>query len=338
VISRPTVLLSLVVWLAALAAGHAAAAPATSPEIAAALIDLTGDDADKREAAATLIGQTRDPKWIQFLSALRDGSVYARPRGGKTELVVGGTKATKGDQDVIDIASAYEREALGTVPLADLKEVPADRRLRLAIKPFLDADETQAQLADPDPNVRRGAAVKLGNQAAATAAPVVEAALKKESDRWVRHALAEALGLIQLANGTPAQRAAAARSLGKLHAESAVPALQRLATDTTATPAEREAAVHAIRGIERWGLLTRTVETLFQGASLGSILLLMALGLAVVFGLMGVINMAHGELMALGAYATFVVQNWFRATWPWGWCSSAASSGFSTGGRSKRCC
>jgi urea transport system permease protein len=63
-------------------------------------------------------------------------------------------------------------------------------------------------------------------------------------------------------------------------------------------------------------LLTRTVETLFQGASLGSILLLMALGLAVVFGLMGVINMAHGELMALGAYATFVVQNWFRATWP----------------------
>jgi urea transport system permease protein len=58
------------------------------------------------------------------------------------------------------------------------------------------------------------------------------------------------------------------------------------------------------------------VETAFQGASLASILLLMALGLAVVFGLMGVINMAHGELMALGAYATFVVQNTFRAAWP----------------------
>ena len=51
------------------------------------------------------------------------------------------------------------------------------------------------------------------------------------------------------------------------------------------------------------------METAFQGASLASILLLMALGLAIVFGLMGVINMAHGELMALGAYATFVVQN-----------------------------
>jgi len=316
VISRLTVLLSLVAWLAAGAASHAAAAPTPSPKVAAALTDLTGDDADKREAAVTVIGQTRDPKWIQFLSALRDGSVYTRARSGKTELVVGGTKATKGDQDVIDIASAYEREPLGTVPLTDLKEVPADRRLRLTIKPFLDADETQAQLADPDPNVRRGAAVKLGNQAVATAAPVVEEALKKESDRWVRHALAEALALIQLANGTPAQRAAAARSLGDLHSESAMPSLQRLAADTAASPAERAAAVMAIRGIERWGLLTRTVETLFQGASLASILLLMALGLAVVFGLMGVINMAHGELMALGAYSTFVVQNWFRAAWP----------------------
>jgi urea transport system permease protein len=306
----------LVAWLAAVSAGHAAAAPAESPEVAAALKDLTGDDADKREAAVAVIGQTRDPKWIQFLGALRDGSVFTRTRGGKTEFVVGGTKATKGDQDVIDIASAYEREPLGTVPLTDLKEVPADRRLRLAIKPFLDADETQAQLADPDPNVRRGAAVKLGNQAAAGAVPVVEAALQKESDRWVRQALAEALGLIQLANGAPAQRAAAAQSLGELHSESAVPGLQKLVADSSASPAEREAAVTAIRRIERWGLLTRTVETLFQGASLGSILLLMALGLAVVFGLMGVINMAHGELMALGAYSTFVVQNWFRAAWP----------------------
>jgi urea transport system permease protein len=316
VISRLTVLLSLVAWLAAGAAGHAAAAPAPSAEVGAALTDLTGDDADKREAAVAVLGQTRDPKWIQFLGALRDGSVYSRTRAGKTELVVGGTKATKGDQDVIDIAGAYEREPLGTVPLAELKEVPADRRLRLVIKPFLDADETQAQLANPDPNVRRGAAVKLGNQAAASAAPVVEAALKKESDRWVHHALAEALALIQLANGTPPQRAAAAQTLGELHSDSAVPALQRLAADSSASSAEREAAVTAIRRIERWGLLTRTVETLFQGASLGSILLLMALGLAVVFGLMGVINMAHGELMALGAYATFVVQNWFRAAWP----------------------
>jgi urea transport system permease protein len=319
---RFVALLSLVAWLAAGAAGHAApshetAAPrAAPPAVAAALTDLAGEDADRREAAVVVLGQTRDPRWIRFLEALRGGSVYAWTRAGKTELVVGGTKATRGDQDVIDIASAYEGEPLGTVPLVDLKEVPADRRLRLAIKPFLDADETRAQLASSDPAVRRGAAVKLGNQSEAGAVATVEAALQTETDRWVRHALAEALALIRLAHGTRDERVAAARTLGKIHSIGAREALGRLAADPGASAAEREAAELAIRRLERWGLLTTTVETLFQGASLASILLLMALGLAIVFGLMGVINMAHGELMALGAYATFVVQNWFRATWP----------------------
>jgi urea transport system permease protein len=312
---RLAALLSLIAWLAAPAAGHAAP-PAPSPEVARALADLTGDDADRREAAVNVLGQTRDPKWIRFLGALRDGSVYARTKAGATELVIGGTKATRGDQDVIDIAGAYEQEPLGTVALTDLKEVPADRRLRLAIKPFLDADETKAQLANPDPAVRQGAAVKLGNQADLAAVPTIEEALKKETDRWVRHALAEALGLIRLAHGSGDERTDAARTLGEIHSAGAREALTRLAADPTASPAEREAATHAIRRLQRWSLLTTTVETLFQGASLASILLLMALGLAIVFGLMGVINMAHGELMALGAYATFVVQNWFRAAWP----------------------
>jgi len=158
--------------------------------------------------------------------------------------------------------------------------------------------------------------MKLGHQAAAGAAPVVEAAIKKEAVPAVRHALEEALALIRLAHGDAAVRILAAQSLGALHSSDAVPALQKLAADTGASPAEREAARDAIRQIERWGLLVRTVETVFQGASLASILLLMALGLAIVFGLMGVINMAHGELMALGAYSTFVVQNVFRARWP----------------------
>jgi urea transport system permease protein len=312
---RLVALLSLLAWLAAPAAGHAAPPP-QSPEIVRALADLAGDDVDKREAAVTVIGQTRDPKWIRFLGALRDGSVYARSKAGATELVIGGTKATRGDQDVIDIASAYEQEPLGAVALTDLKEVPADRRLRLAIKPFLDADETRAQLADSDPAVRQGAAVKLGNQADLAAVPTIEEALKKETDRWVRHALTEALGLIRLAHGKGDERTDAARTLGEIHSAAARDALGRLAGDPTASPAEREAATHAIRRLQRWSLLTTTVETLFQGASLASILLLMALGLAIVFGLMGVINMAHGELMALGAYATFVVQNWFRAALP----------------------
>jgi len=303
--------LLVVAWLAGPPASHA-----QSPEAVKALADLVVDDADKREAAIAVIGGTRDPKWLEFLAALRDGNVYARGKSKDAEVVVGGAKTTKGDAEVIEIASAYERKPRGAVPLAGLVEIAADRRLRIAIKPFLDADETRVQLESLDPEARRGAAMKLGHQAAAGAAPVVEAAIKKEAVPAVRHALEEALALIRLAHGDAAVRILAAQSLGALHSSDAVPALQKLAADTGASPAERDAARDAIRQIERWGLLVRTVETVFQGASLASILLLMALGLAIVFGLMGVINMAHGELMALGAYSTFVVQNVFRARWP----------------------
>ena len=304
-------LLLCVAWLAGPPASHAQSAEARK-----ALGDLTLEDGDKREAAVGVLGATRDPKWLEFLTALRDGNVYARGKGATLEIVVGGAKSTKGDQDLIDIATAYDRKPLGTVPVSSLTEVAADRRLRIAIKPFLDADETRVQLASPDAEARRGAAVKLGHHADAGAAPVVEAAIAKETVPNVRHALEEALALIRLTHGDAAVRVLAAQSLGGLHSFDAVPALQRLAADPNASRAERDAATHAIRQIERWSLLVRAIETAFQGASLASILLLMALGLAIVFGLMGVINMAHGELMALGAYSTFVVQNVFRARWP----------------------
>ena len=304
-------LLFVIAWLAAPAAGRA-----QSPDALKALADLAIDDADTREAAVTALGGTRDPKWIEFLGALRDGNVYARGQGKAVEVVVGRAKSTKGDQDVIDIVTAYDRKPLGAVPLASLTEIAADRRLRIVIKPFLDADETRGQLASPDSETRRGAAVKLGHQADASAAPVVEAAIARETNARVRHALRETLALIRLAHGDPAVRVLAAQSLGGLHSFDAVPALQKLAADATASPAERDAAAVAIRQIERWSLLVRAVETVFQGGSLASILLLMSVGLAIVFGLMGVINMAHGELMALGAYSTFVVQNVFRARWP----------------------
>jgi urea transport system permease protein len=304
-------LLLFVAWLAAPAASHA-----QSPEALAALANLAVDDADKREAAVTVLGAPRDPKWLAFLLALREGNVYARGQGKTAEVVVGGAKSTKGDQEVIEIATAYDRKALGTVRVSDLTEIAADRRLRIAIKPFLDADETRGQLENADPEARRGAALKLGYQADAGAAAMVEAALAKETNMRVRQALAEALALIRLAHGDAAVRVLAAQSLGALHSFDGVSALERLAADPGASAPEREAAVAAIRRIERWGLFITALETLFQGASLASILLLMSVGLAIVFGLMGVINMAHGELMALGAYTTFVVQNVFRARWP----------------------
>jgi len=108
----------------------------------------------------------------------------------------------------------------------------------------------------------------------------------------------------------------AARRLGELKSANAVERLYQLIGDPQAPAPLQQAAGDALKRIERWGLLTQAIEIGFQGLSLSSILLLMALGLAIIFGLMGVINMAHGELMALGAYATFVTQNWFSANLP----------------------
>src|ERR1051326_2840226 len=106
-------LLVCVAWLAAPAAGRA-----QSPEALKALADLAIDDADTREAAVTVIGGTKDPKWLEFLTALRDGNVFARTQGKTVEVVVGGAKSTKGDQDLIEIAAPYDRKPLGTVPVA----------------------------------------------------------------------------------------------------------------------------------------------------------------------------------------------------------------------------
>jgi urea transport system permease protein len=311
---RRLLCLLFIAWLAAPAAGQAA--PLTPGEAERALRALAGDDGDRREAAVKTLGGTGDPKWLEFLAAFRDGHVYARARDGGVEIFVAGAKSAQGDREIVELTSPYDRAARGRAPLASLSEVTADRRLRIAIKPFLDADETKLQLADPDPAVRRGAAVKLGNQAEPRSAPVIEAALARESERWVRHALVEALALIRLGSADPPARVDAARALGELHSTTALPGLRATARDTRAPATLRAAAERATGQIERWAMLTAVVETLFQGASLASILLLMALGLAIVFGLMGVINMAHGELMALGAYATFVVQNAFRAAWP----------------------
>ena len=311
-------LLLFVAWLAAPAASHAQSPErsADAPAAQKALADLAVDDADKREAAVTAIGTTKDPKWLEFLAALRDGNVYARAKGKAAEIVVAGAKSTKGDQELVEITTPYDRRPLGTVPVSSLTEIAADRRLRVTIKQFLEADETREQLASPDAETRRGAAMKLGHQAEASAAPVVEAAIAKETNAQVKHTLQEALALIRLASGDAAVRVLAAQALGGLHSFDAMPALQRLAADTSASAVERNAATTAIRQIERWGLMIRVIETAFQGASLASILLIMSVGLAIVFGLMGVINMAHGELMALGAYTTFVIQNVFRARWP----------------------
>ncbi|HBY60557.1 MAG TPA: urea ABC transporter permease subunit UrtB, partial [Solibacterales bacterium] len=132
----------------------------------------------------------------------------------------------------------------------------------------------------------------------------------------------ESAQLMRLRADEPALRLTAVKKLGELRSQNGLSALKDLVdagAQSGATDEQKALAVaaHASIGqIDSWGWWANALETLFRGISLSSILLIMSLGLAIVFGLMGVINMAHGELIMIGAYATYVVQNLFRQYLP----------------------
>jgi len=294
--------------------------PSPVPEIVKAIGEVASSDAAVQEAAAVALGKSGDRKILPLLEALREGSVYVRPLpGGRKETVIVGDKVNEGDKTLVPIFTAYGRDPIqgpdGKPILADLsklEEVSTGRSLRLVLRPLIDAFSGQSQLADPDWTVRQAAAVKIGNVGDPGGLPALTEALAKEKDRWVRYALEEAIALIQLKAGAPAERVIAATRLGALGSGDALDRLREVAATADTPPALKEAAATAVKRIERWSLLTQGIQVAFQGVSLSSILLLMALGLAIIFGLMGVINMAHGELMALGAYTTYVTQGWFQ--------------------------
>jgi len=220
----------------------------------------------------------------------------------------------------------------GVLPRLEEMRLNGDRSLRLAIKSVIDLLKNKEKLRSRRPEERRSAAADLATIGKPVALTWLEAALASEPDRWARYTIEESISLIKLAGSDPAVKAAAAAKLGDLRSQNAVPLLKELAGSSTGSEQApsagsgqgdqasqvAQAAQEAIERIESWGSWTSAIETLFRGISLSSVLLLMALGLAIIFGLMGVINMAHGEFMMLGAYATFLTQEGFKAYLPGG--------------------
>src|SRR5688572_6216647 len=159
---RVAALIALAVLLPGSLAAPAAAAPADLDRL---LADVASQDAAVQEAAAQALGKTGDRRILPLLEALREGSVYARSLpGGRKETVIAGDKVTEGDKTLVPLFAAYGREPLAgsdgkplLVDLSTLEEVSAGRSLRLALRPLIDAFSGQSDLANPDPNVRKGA-------------------------------------------------------------------------------------------------------------------------------------------------------------------------------------
>jgi len=279
-----------------LAAGLVLADPARAltPEQAAA---IAAGDSDERIAALNKALVADDAATLApFLKALLADEV--KVAGGRAYVVQGDRFVLAGTETSV------------TLP-EDAEEVVNNNRMRRELEGAL----AVLELLAPDRDRRAAAIAELKDQIDAGKLPLLQRALAAESDAALKARLGQLVAAASIAAPEKASRLAAAKAL----AESGEPAARALLAERLGleTDAEVKAAIgqalDAVQSRLAWG---ERLGVLFSGISLGSILMLVALGLAVTYGLMGVINMAHGELLMIGAYATYVVQNLFKAYAP----------------------
>ncbi|MFC7091226.1 urea ABC transporter permease subunit UrtB [Halomonas salifodinae] len=246
--------------------------------------------ADKAHAIEAIVGNG-DPRARDWLQALLDGRLQ-RTEAGRFVVVL--------DNRGRDwpVADALTGEPLGEISRRDLERLGINNALRNQLRSAI----AVVDLHSPDLDQRRASAERLLGEVDAELAAPLAAVIEAETDSGVRRRLVQALAVYRLEQG---EVAAVADLEGSLHPRVRV-ALSRAAGGDD--PALAAAAGSALNAIEQLLKVNRAVETLYFGLSLGSVLVLAAIGLAITFGVMGVINMAHGELIMLGAYTTWAMQ------------------------------
>jgi urea transport system permease protein len=283
-----------VVALLLIAATSATALP---PEV---VHDLAFGEGDDRAKAIASLVTSGDAAAVPLLQAMIDGDVQTA--GDKTVLIVKGDKA-------IDAVTGRD-----VTPLpGNRDDIVVNNRLRKTLGTAIAA----FNLSSPDRGARLAAAKELQSNADDDALPAIAAALAKESDPEIKGLLALTQASVQLASSDRATRLAAIKALAQSDTGATRTLLLailekkggKFVEPDEELRAEAQRSLSAVEGRLVKGDIAARV---FSGISLGTILLLAALGLAITYGLMGVINMAHGELIMIGAYATYVVQDLFR--------------------------
>ena len=238
-----------------------------------------------------------DPARQPLLDALQQGRVAAD--SSKTAFI-----------EETGNFSAAEGEAEPASP-------PKKLRLNNRLRGLLQTAQASHQLLSSEASVRLAAAQQLQKSAKPAQLGLLNARVASEQDAAVRDALALALANLQLVDPDPAVRLQAVRLLGETGEPLARTRLEALLDGDSETDAGvRTAAETSLAQVKRRLLVGELLGQAFSGLSLGSILLLAALGLAITFGLLGVINMAHGEMLMLGAYTTYMVQIAFQKLAP----------------------
>jgi urea transport system permease protein len=289
----------LAVWLAPWAVSSARAADDVRAELAAVI----SGDAQAARTALERLKSRAESRALPALQALDEGNLRVDARGEAFITGAGGTKPA--------LAGG------SAAPSGRLSTPSVDNSLRRLLLPTLAA----LKLSSPERALRLAAAEELMKRPSDDIAPLMRSALAKERDGDVREVLELALAVTDLRSDDPARRIRALEIIGKNGDTSFKADLERMAGKPGSPGSERDekvraAASKALTSIETRAFLIGYVGHLFYGISLGSVLLLAALGLAITFGLMRVINMAHGEMLMIGAYVTFVVQNVFQKSMP----------------------
>ncbi len=301
------------VALAALTLALVAPAADTARQIIvnAALADAP---AKRIEIITSLIG-SGDESIQPLLAAWKEDSlfVYTAPDGAKIPAQLSGEKDVKDSQLATRIDTGKPLLTSGGQPLrlvaGELTVVEHNAALRRAMKAVLDL----LDLSTADIEKRARAIQTIGFTQNAEKLPALQARQKIETAPKAQLALREAIALIGLKDASTEVKIASLKELEQLHTIASADPLKAALKDaeTANHPSVANAARAALIAVDSHLVTVNFFGTLFRGLSLGSVLLVVALGLAISFGLMGVINMAHGEMIAVGAYTTYIVQNIF---------------------------
>ena len=267
------------------------------------LLDLAGDDPDVRIVAVNAIAALANDEAAQVLSALKNENIYLKENVVYEVDGEATTNLTNGKASVLPEGA----EAL-----------VINNRLRGALESALSG----MKLFSKDKSTRLTAVHDLQQQATVEQLPLLQKAYLQENDTEIKAQLQLLIANANLQSPDPVARKAAVKSLAETSNANLKPILEamlkRNPDGSYAEPDEsiRVEVVATLHALDTKLARTEIIGNLFYGVSLGSVLLLAALGLAITFGLMGIINMAHGELLMIGAYTTYACQLFFRHFFP----------------------
>jgi urea transport system permease protein len=273
---------------------------------------LAKDNTQKATLISSLIG-IGDEDIKTILVAWRQDSlfIYESDAGGQIPVLLLDDADAAGARTALRVDTGAAPEGALRLSPDDLTRVKHNASLRRVMKTVMDVFD----LASPDAQKRIQATQIIGFTQDLEKLPIFEKRLEIEDNALARRTLIEAIAVTQLKLTDQSAKLGALAELKKLHSLSSYDLVRTAMREAEAAgqPQVAAAAKEVLVAIDNHRSTVNFYGTIFRGLSLGSVLLIVAIGLAITFGLMGVINMAHGEMIAVGAYTTYLVQNIFGA-------------------------